>query len=195
MRVVAEAQRRCIVCRRSLPKREMLRLVIDDALKVWPDLAQNAPGRGAYLCMQEACIRRLNDKHLRAAWKKPLPAQKEELLGKIQQALQHALHLMLTRLRPISALGRRAVLAQLEREQAMIVFFTADAGEGLRSSIQRAIQCKPSIDVTIADMPRDLPVAHALGRRKIGVWSLVDTPLARKTLHLNRWLGCLEKSR
>lgn len=46
--------RTCVICRRSIAKRSLLRLVAHgDAIIADP--AQREPGRGAYLCDQSAC--------------------------------------------------------------------------------------------------------------------------------------------
>jgi predicted RNA-binding protein YlxR (DUF448 family) len=57
-------QRRCVACRRSAPKRELVRLALRDArdggagtLEVIVDPTQTMPGRGAYVC-GVACLRR-----------------------------------------------------------------------------------------------------------------------------------------
>ncbi|MEW6142791.1 MAG: YlxR family protein [Chloroflexota bacterium] len=46
-------QRTCIVCRQIRGKRELVRIVYTDRLEV--DLSGKRPGRGAYLCRQQAC--------------------------------------------------------------------------------------------------------------------------------------------
>ncbi len=46
--------RTCIVCRSKRPKGDLLRLVLDQDLRVVPDCRQCLPGRGAYVC--EACL-------------------------------------------------------------------------------------------------------------------------------------------
>jgi uncharacterized protein len=47
--------RRCVACRRALPKDALVRLVIADG-RVVVDARSRRPGRGAYLCEQSACI-------------------------------------------------------------------------------------------------------------------------------------------
>ncbi|QJA07000.1 YlxR family protein [Thermosulfurimonas marina] len=48
----------CIFCGRRLPKGALLRLALDEAGRVVADPEQRRPGRGAYLCGEEACFRR-----------------------------------------------------------------------------------------------------------------------------------------
>ncbi|RUM89340.1 MAG: YlxR family protein [Thermodesulfatator sp.] len=49
----------CIFCGKRLPKGTLLRLAVDEAGQVVADPEQRRPGRGAYLCGEEACFRRL----------------------------------------------------------------------------------------------------------------------------------------
>ena len=51
--------RTCIACREEKPKREMLRVVKNAAGEIRLDFSGKLPGRGAYVCGSEACIRKL----------------------------------------------------------------------------------------------------------------------------------------
>ena len=51
--------RTCIACREEKPKREMLRVVRNAAGEIRLDFSGKLPGRGAYVCGSEACIRKL----------------------------------------------------------------------------------------------------------------------------------------
>ncbi|GBC92350.1 hypothetical protein HRbin15_00818 [bacterium HR15] len=69
--------RRCVSCRRTAPKHELLRFTRqrDPATGAWRvmlDPTQKLPGRGAYLCPRRECVqqamkKRLLDKALRTA--------------------------------------------------------------------------------------------------------------------------------
>lgn len=48
--------RMCIGCRAMKPKRELLRIVRSAAGTVDADLTGRAPGRGAYICRDAACL-------------------------------------------------------------------------------------------------------------------------------------------
>jgi predicted RNA-binding protein YlxR (DUF448 family) len=48
--------RTCLGCRRSRPQRELLRIVRTPDGQVQADPRRSAPGRGAYLCRQQACL-------------------------------------------------------------------------------------------------------------------------------------------
>ena len=58
-RGVVDPLRRCVGCRRSLPKGELLRLVRDETGEVRPDPDGRAEGRGAYVCDRPECAKRL----------------------------------------------------------------------------------------------------------------------------------------
>ncbi len=51
--------RRCVVCRKALPQKELLRLTQQDTVgkdKAWQfDLKRRAGGRGAWLCLKSKC--------------------------------------------------------------------------------------------------------------------------------------------
>ncbi len=51
--------RTCIACREEKPKKEMLRVVRNAAGEIRLDFSGKLPGRGAYVCGCEACIRKL----------------------------------------------------------------------------------------------------------------------------------------
>ena len=51
--------RMCVACREMKPKKEMLRVVRPKGGDVFIDLTGKAAGRGAYVCNDPACIRKL----------------------------------------------------------------------------------------------------------------------------------------
>lgn len=51
--------RMCIACREEKEKREMLRIVKNAAGEIQLDFSGKLPGRGAYICNSEACIKKL----------------------------------------------------------------------------------------------------------------------------------------
>lgn len=58
------AERSCIACRKSAPKSELLRIVRTPEGHVEFDETGRKPGRGAYLCGDEACARKAGEKNL-----------------------------------------------------------------------------------------------------------------------------------
>ena len=56
--------RMCIACREMKPKSEMTRVVRNAEGEIALDLTGKAPGRGAYVCAEEACLKKLTGKKL-----------------------------------------------------------------------------------------------------------------------------------
>jgi len=50
-------QRTCVICRRTAPKRELVRLVRGADGEIVVDRTGKLPGRGAYVCRSEECAR------------------------------------------------------------------------------------------------------------------------------------------
>lgn len=50
-------ERTCVGCKRKAPKREMLRIVAGKDGSISPDPGGSLPGRGAYVCYGEACLK------------------------------------------------------------------------------------------------------------------------------------------
>ena len=56
--------RMCIDCRDMKPKQEMLRVVKNADGEIFPDPTGKAPGRGAYICDNGECLKKLMGKKL-----------------------------------------------------------------------------------------------------------------------------------
>ena len=56
--------RMCIACREMKPKVEMTRVVRNAEGEISPDPTGKAPGRGAYICSSEDCLKKLMGKRL-----------------------------------------------------------------------------------------------------------------------------------
>ena len=56
--------RTCIACREEKPKKEMLRIVKNAEGEIRLDFSGKLPGRGAYVCNGEECIKRLKRQKL-----------------------------------------------------------------------------------------------------------------------------------
>ncbi|MBQ9714036.1 MAG: YlxR family protein [Clostridia bacterium] len=56
--------RMCIACREMKPKSEMTRVVKTAEDEIRLDPTGKAPGRGAYVCGSEDCLKKLNGKKL-----------------------------------------------------------------------------------------------------------------------------------
>ena len=56
--------RMCIACREMKPKADMTRVVKNADGEIFPDPTGKAPGRGAYICSSEECLKKLMGKKL-----------------------------------------------------------------------------------------------------------------------------------
>ncbi|MBR2646934.1 MAG: YlxR family protein [Clostridia bacterium] len=56
--------RMCIACREMKPKQEMTRVVRNADGEISLDPTGKAPGRGAYICNGDECLKKLNGKKL-----------------------------------------------------------------------------------------------------------------------------------
>ncbi len=56
--------RTCIACREMKPKKEMTRVVRTAEGEIFADPTGKAAGRGAYICSEPACLKKLGDKKL-----------------------------------------------------------------------------------------------------------------------------------
>ena len=80
-----EPQRSCIACRATTSKRDLLRFVLSPESELVPDLLAKLPGRGAYTCMNSACVKRALQKRLfNRAFKREVSSPEAELfVGKV----------------------------------------------------------------------------------------------------------------
>lgn len=51
--------RMCLCCREMMPKRDLVRVVLNKEGTIAVDLTGKAPGRGAYLCRRADCVEKL----------------------------------------------------------------------------------------------------------------------------------------
>ncbi len=184
-------ERRCIVCRQSRAKGDLLRLVCDDQGSVWPDVRQKAPGRGAYVC-REICWQRLRDKHLRAAWK--ARARGAGLADALRKRLAVALWEMcrqyVRRRRNVMHVGRDAVLRRLSETAPVLVLLADDAGEVLRRQVEEACARRNAVgqDVALHRAGPAQTLARLLERKKVSVLALDADPASKKWLR--DWTWC-----
>ncbi len=178
-------ERRCICCRQSRAKGELLRLVCDNQGSVWPDLPQKAPGRGAYVCWG-TCLERLRDKALRAAWKGR--AKGANLADELRQRLAVALwercrQYVRPRKRSL-CIGRDAVMRRLWQDAPVLVLLADDAGEALKRQIGDACarRSRAGRDVELHDAGPAAALARLLDREKVSVLAMDAVPASKKWL-------------
>jgi predicted RNA-binding protein YlxR (DUF448 family) len=73
--------RQCIGCRTQKPKKELIRVVRSPEGSVSLDFRGKAPGRGAYLCRDAACLRKaVKTRSLERSLSVPIP---EEVISRL----------------------------------------------------------------------------------------------------------------
>ena len=79
--------RRCAGCMQSKPKKELIRVVKSPEGVISLDFRGKAPGRGAYLCPDPACLKRaMKAKALSRAFETEIPQEiYEDLLAKMEE--------------------------------------------------------------------------------------------------------------
>jgi len=79
--------RQCVGCREMKPKKELIRVVRSPEGAISLDFRGKAPGRGAYLCPDPACMKRaVKSKALNRAFDTEIPQEiYEDLLAKMEE--------------------------------------------------------------------------------------------------------------
>ena len=73
--------RQCVGCREMKPKKELIRVVKSPEGEVSLDFKGKKPGRGAYVCPDEACLKRARKaRALERAFSAPMPDEVCEAL-------------------------------------------------------------------------------------------------------------------
>ena len=79
-------QRQCMGCRERKEKRELIRVVRSPEGSVSLDFRGKAPGRGAYICPDLACLKKaLRSKALERSLEVPIP---EEIYARLEQEME-----------------------------------------------------------------------------------------------------------
>ena len=79
--------RMCVGCREMKPKKELIRVVKSPEGTLSLDFRGKAPGRGAYLCPDPACLKRaMKSKALERGFEIPIPQEiYDGLLNKMEE--------------------------------------------------------------------------------------------------------------
>ena len=79
-------QRQCMGCRERKEKREMIRVVRSPEGAVSLDFRGKAPGRGAYICPEMACLKKaIRSKALERSLETAIP---EEIYARLEQEME-----------------------------------------------------------------------------------------------------------
>ena len=76
----------CVACREMKEKREMFRVVKNAAGEIFADFSGKAAGRGAYICNNDECMKRLKKQRLiNKAFSAPVS---DEVYRRIEEEVQ-----------------------------------------------------------------------------------------------------------
>ena len=82
--------RQCVGCREMKPKKELIRVVRSPEGAISLDFRGKAPGRGAYVCPDPACLKRaIKSKALERAFETQIP---QEIYDGLVQAMEEGDH-------------------------------------------------------------------------------------------------------
>ena len=81
-----EPKRMCVACREMKEKRKMFRVVKNAAGEIFADFSGKAAGRGAYICNNDECVKRLKKQRLlNKAFSAPVS---DEVYRRIEEEVQ-----------------------------------------------------------------------------------------------------------
>jgi len=166
----------------------MLRLVVDESGLLWPDIFQKAPGRGSYLCMQHACLSKLNDKRLGVLHRHysiamPQWAGFEE---RLDAAIEQAILGQLMRLKSLASVGRDAVMHQMWKNAPLLLMMVNGAGQSLQRQVMNAVEKRRELGLKTIPLNAvsEAWLTHVFQREKM---SVVTLPVSRQTEKLQQW--------
>lgn len=183
-------ERMCAVCRRRLPKKELMRFALDSEGCYHIDLQAKAQGRGKYLCFNDACLEAMfrNDK------RRPFKLDKESLAileglhaakqeeskhfsGRVQREVKLLNLLGLSRKANMLTLGFDATAEAICRGQVKLLVMATDISQNSLEKISKLIieHKVPSISVL-----KSQDLGLALGREQLAIVGLTDSGLADK---------------
>lgn len=191
-------ERSCFLCREQRPKNEMLRLVVDEAGQIWPDVLQKAPGRGTYLCMRKECLSQLSDKRLgmlKQHFAVRLP-QSDDLMSRTAAALELLIKQQFNRLRQDAAVGRDAVMHRMWKNRPLLIVLAIDAGDALIRQVHDAVEKRDASGLKtglIEGFSSDF-LALCFGRDRVSTVALADEPKTKRLQLISAWYRQLKVS-
>ena len=162
--------RQCLGCREMKPKRELIRVVRSPQGEISLDFHGKKPGRGAYLCPNQDCLKRARkSKALERAFSLPIP---DDVYASLEAQME-GLALRAGRL----AVGEEPVGAACRGHKAYLLLLASDAAD---NTIRRASHFSQSAKNTIC---LQLPLTKAelgsgLGRTACAMAALTDVGFA-----------------
>ena len=180
-------------CRRALDKQMLLRLVVDDEGQIWPDFSAKLPGRGAYLCLEEDCLRKMSDKRLQVLRRdfSPQLPQWQVLQQRLSDMLGLRFNQMLSGMKRQAVIGRDAVMHQMWDKKSLLILFASDAGDALLRQVKDAVvkrEDAKSLRTKVLVLELDAKsLGLVLGREKVSVVAFLQASPQEKLWQLCVW--------
>jgi predicted RNA-binding protein YlxR (DUF448 family) len=196
-----EPFRTCVACRTSSPKEQMLRFARAPDGSLGFDVRARLPGRGAWTCAKEACVKKAVDKGgFERAFEETVLAKADELAAQVRVTLEsEAMHgLGLLKRSAHLAAGREDVSRAFAAGRVTALVLACDLSERSRREVAERTGGKPAGAgagegagegegegrtvlplVTVATQER---LGSAIGRKPTGVLALLEGPRAGHAL-------------
>lgn len=183
------AERRCVACRDTAARADLLRLVQAPTGLLVADVRARLPGRGAWVHPRASCVERLASRPELLARALRTDALATDHLPKlVREAVMRALTsgLSLARAAGAITIGNERLLGALSRDEIAVVVTAADASERTLASVAGAAK---TAGVSCVEVPLSKEsLGQLVGRdllAAVGVSHGGSTALAR--LNLARW--------
>jgi uncharacterized protein len=179
---VYRTERTCIGCRTVGGKHDLVRIVTGPA-GILIDYREKLPGRAAYVCPRQSCIRKaLSDAALSRAFKKNVSAFDadsfiEQLAGSIKDRIRSLL--AIARKAGMMAGGYSAVHDALEKNRVHFLLYAEDLSNGTRDKISGRGGSLPPKETLFT---RD-EYGQLFNRELIGVVGILDEGFAHAIRH------------
>lgn len=154
-------QRRCLVTGQVQPREQLLRFVVDEAGRVWPDIAEKLPGRGVWVGCSAPPLEQAVRKNLFAkAFRRTVSVDPALVATVSAQLRQQLLNLLgLCRKSGLTVQGLPQVLAAAQQGRLTLLMLATDAGQDGPDKLARYFK---AADISqLLDSPA---LGQALGR-------------------------------
>ncbi len=177
-----EAERTCIGCRGVFKKNDVVRLVAGPS-GVAVDYREKLPGRGAYICLKEECIKKaLSRGNLSRALRVEGPTLTVDVFVSLVSAAVkekiRSLVLMAARAGKLSA-GYSAVRDGIEKGRIRFVLYAVDLSDGSREKISPTAARAGIKEMELFSKDE---LGRMLGRELVGIIGVEDNGFAESLL-------------
>lgn len=184
-----EPFRTCVACRTSSPKDGMLRFARSPDGAVGFDVRARLPGRGAWTCAVEACVRKAvtasaKGGGLERAFEEPVIANADALAASVRATLEDEAMKGLGLLRRSTRLGagRDDVARHLAGGRVKALVLAADLSDRTRRDVDRLAVTSTGEPIPVVTAATQERLGAAIGRKPTGVLALLDGPRATHVL-------------